>query len=316
MTLLLTRTDTENFLDFSQAVALTAQAFLEQARGEADVHAPYHLNVPKGALRVVSGALTRTGRMGVRGGPNFTAGKGSLAMLYGVDGELLSVMSYPCSNLRVGAATAVSVEHMARADALSIGLIGTGKLALNVLKGGLFARKIEDVRVYSRDQNRRERFCAQASATFGITVRPVDTLRDAVNDRDIILVVTSSRGPLFPFSWVARGAHISSMGPISELDAELLRRADRLVVGTKQHERDYYLPTPPFPLVELIDAGELRWENVAELGEVVAGEKPGRGAASEITVFHESQGGFGDIMLASWIYDEARRRGLGQEFSF
>jgi alanine dehydrogenase len=144
----------------------------------------------------------------------------------------------------------------------------------------------------------------------------VDTLRDAVADRDIVLTVTSSREPLFPFSWVARGTHISSMGPISELDAELLRRADRIVVGTKQHEKDYYLPAPPFPLVELIEAGELRCEDVAELGEVVAGKKPGRSDGDEITVFHESQGGFGDVMLASWIYDEARRRGVGQEFSF
>jgi alanine dehydrogenase len=316
MTLLLRRAETEQLLDFEQAVTLTAKAFSEQANGAADVHAPYHLNAAKGALRVVSGALTDTGRMGVRAGPNFTGGKGSLAMLYGTDGELLSVMSYPYSNLRVGAATAVSVEHMARTDARSIGLIGTGKLALNVLKGGLFARKIQDVRVYSRDQNRRERFCAQASATFGFAVQPVDTLRDAVADRDIVLTVTSSREPLFPFSWVARGTHISSMGPISELDAELLRRADRIVVGTKQHEKDYYLPAPPFPLVELIEAGELRWEDVAELGEVVAGKKPGRSDGDEITVFHESQGGFGDVMLASWIYDEARRRGVGQEFSF
>jgi ornithine cyclodeaminase/alanine dehydrogenase-like protein (mu-crystallin family) len=249
--------------------------------------------------------------MGLRGGPNFTAGKGSLALLYSTEGDLLSVMSYPFSNLRVGAATAVSTKYMARKDSRRIGLIGTGRLALSVLRGGTFFHDIDTISVYGRDLARRAQFCGDACAALGIATKSVDTPMEAVAGQDIVLVVTSSREPVVPFDW-----HLSSIGPISELHADLLRQADRLVVGTKKHERDYYMPAPPFPLVELTEAGKMRWDDIAELGEIVLGEKPGRVNADEITVFHESQGGFGDIMFAGWIYDEARRLDLGQEFAF
>jgi ornithine cyclodeaminase/alanine dehydrogenase-like protein (mu-crystallin family) len=254
--------------------------------------------------------------MGVRCGPNFTGGKGSVAILYGIDGELLSLLAYPFSTLRVGAAAAISIKYMARPDACRVGLVGSGKLALSILRGTAAVRNVTEIAVYSRDRERRGHFCVEASAALNLTVRPVDTVEEAVAGRDIVLTASSSRAPLFPFSWLAKGTHVSSMGPISELHADILAKADRLAVGSKQQEKDYYMPAPPFPLVELIDAGTLSWDQVAELGEIVLGRKPGRAREDEITVFHESQGGFGDVAFASYVYDEARRRGVGQEFAF
>jgi ornithine cyclodeaminase len=93
-------------------------------------------------------------------------------------------------------------------------------------------------------------------------------------------------------------------------------KSNRLVVSSRTQEENYYIKTPPFPLVELIEAGRLSWSDVAELGEVVVGRKPGRASDDEITVFHESQGGFGDVAFAAWVYSEARKRGLGKELAF
>lgn len=315
MVLILSAAEVEPLLDMAKAVSLTEDVFAEFGRGRVSVHAPFHLNVDKGALRVVSGALMDTARMGVRLSPTRGPANGHLAVLYDTDGALLSVMAYPFGTLRTGATVAVSLKHMARENARRAGLIGTGTNALSLLRGAIAVRDIREFLVYSRDAERRRRFCEEASAALGLPVRPVDALREAMSGMDIVLTSTSNREPLFPFEWLDKGTHLSSMGPISELDRDVLMKADRLVVTSKDHEENYYIKTPPFPLVELIAAGKMSWDDVVELGDVMTGRVPGRASADEVTVFHESQGGFGDVRFAVCVYEEARRRGLGQEIS-
>lgn len=316
MVLVLKAAEVAPLIDMTRAIALTEQVFAEFGRQKVSVHAPFHLNVENGALRVVSGALMDTGRMGVRLSPTRGAADGHLAVLYGTDGTLLSVMGYPFGTLRTGATVAVSVKHMAREDARRFGLIGTGTNALSLMRGAMAVRAVGEFFVYSRDAERRQRFCVEAAAELGIAVHPVGAPRQAVSGMDVVLTSTSNRQPLFPFAWLDRGTHLSSMGPISELDPSVLLETDRLVVTSKDHEENYYIKTPPFPLVELIAAGRLRWDDIVELGDVMTGRVPGRASADEITVFHESQGGFGDVMFASAVYAEARRRGLGQDIAF
>lgn len=316
MALLLTKDEVAPLLDLEAAIAVTEAVFREYGQGEVDVHAPYHLHVAQGALRVVSGALKASERMGVRCGPTHGPADGHVALLYASDGALLAIMGYPFGTVRTAATVAASLKHMARGDAKRLGLLGTGNNALGLLKGARAVRPIAEIFVYSRDATRRQNFAAVATREVGLPVTPVASAREAVSGMDIVLTSTSNRQPLFPFDWLARGTHLSSMGPISELGTDIFLGCDRLVVGSKIQEEHYFVRTPPFPLVELIEAGRLAWDDFAELGDVIGGRCPGRAGADEITVFHESQGGFGDVALAARVYDEARRRGLGRAFTF
>lgn len=316
MTLMLTAAEVRPLLDMAKAISLTEDVFAEFGHGKVDVHAPFHLFIPGGALRVVAGALQETERMGVRLGPTHGPAEAHIAVLYASDGRLIAIMGYPFSTFRTAATVAVSVKHMARANARSLGLIGTGTNALGLLQAVRLVRDISEMVVYSRDAERRRRFCEEATRAVGIAVRPTETLREAVSGKDIVLSSTSNREPLFPFTWLDKGTHYASMGPISELGPDVLLEADRLVVSSKIQEENYYIKTPPFPLVELIQAGKLGWQDVTELGDILAGKAQGRANNDEVTLFHESQGGFGDVVFAAWAFAEARRRGLGQEFSF
>jgi ornithine cyclodeaminase/alanine dehydrogenase-like protein (mu-crystallin family) len=316
MTLMLTAAEVAPLLDMTKAIALTEDVFAEFGRGQVDVHSPYHLFVKEGALRVVSGALRESGWMGVRCGPTQGPAEAHVAALYASDGRLVSVMGYPFGTLRTAATVAVSLKHMARPDAHKVGMIGTGANAIGLLKGAKAVRNVTEMVVYSRDAERRRRFCEEASREVGMAVRPVETAQQAVSGMDIVITSTSNRQGLFPFAWLDKGTHYSTMGPISEVDPGVLLGADRLVVSSKIQEENYYIKTPPFPLVELIGAGKLNWDRVDELGDVMTGKRPGRASADEITVFHESQGGFGDVVFAAWAYEEACRRGLGQDFAF
>ncbi|MBI3061845.1 MAG: hypothetical protein HYY83_07725 [Deltaproteobacteria bacterium] len=139
MPLLLTREDVQPLLDLPEAIEVTESAFREQAEGQVAVHAPYHIGV-KGdqALRVVSGALLRSRRVGVRLGPNvqLAGGDRMCALLFDAEsGDLLSIMGYPFGTLRIAATIALAAKQLAREDAKKVGLFGIGRNALGLLKG-------------------------------------------------------------------------------------------------------------------------------------------------------------------------------------
>ena len=317
MALLLTRQEIQPLLDLPKAVEITEAAFREQAEGQVTAHAPYHIHVGGAqALRVVSGALVRSQRVGVRVGPNvqLSGGDRMYALLFDAEsGNLLSFMGYPFGTLRTAATIALAARHMARDDAKQVGLFGVGRNALGLLKGIAAVRGISKVVVSSRDAERRKSFCERAAKELQVEVVPTEEAEAAVRKMDLILTATSSLTPIFPADWVEPGAHISSMGKPSELGRDVFLKADRIVVGSREHERNYYDRSAPIPLIELADEGKLSWEKIPELGDVVCGRAAGRKSAEEITVFKESQGGFGDVAFAAWIYEEARRRKLGRE---
>lgn len=317
MALILSRDEVRPLLNLAKAIELTEAAFEQQANGEVVPHAPYH--IPLGgtrALRVVSGALLGSQRVGIRVGPNSGLGGGErmYAIVFDTEsGELLAFMGYPFGTLRTAAHVALAAKHMARQEAQRLGLFGVGRNALGILKGLLSVRDIKQVSVSSRDPQRRQNFCDEAAQQLGIKVNPADNPERAVRGMDIILTATNSLTAVFPESWVDPGTHVSSMGKPTELSRGLYLKANRIVVGSQEQERNYNDRSAALPLVELTAQGNLSWSRIPELGELVSGRVVGRANREEINVFRESQGGYGDIIFAAWIYEEAKKRGLGKE---
>ena len=317
MPLLLSRDELKPLLDLDKAIELIEEAHKQQASGQIVPHAPYHIQVGgRTGLRVVSGALLGSRRVGVRLGPNSGLGGGDkmYALLFDTDsGELLSFMGFPFGTLRTAAVVAIAAKHLARSDSQKLGLFGVGRNAFGILKGLLTVRPIKEIFVSSRDPQRRKKFCDEGAELLGITVRGVDNPEDAVRGMDVILTATNSLVPIFPEDWVERGTHVSSMGKPTELSRGLHLRASRIVVGSQEQERNYSDRSAALPLVELTAEGKLSWSRIPELGELVTGQVPGRANPDEINIFRESQGGYGDMAFATWLYEEAKRRGLGKQ---
>lgn len=317
MPLLLSRDELKPLLDLDKAIELIEEAHKQQASGQIVPHAPYHIQVGgRTGLRVVSGALLGSRRVGVRLGPNSGLGGGDkmYALLFDTDsGELLSFMGFPFGTLRTAAVVAIAAKHMARSNSQKLGLFGVGRNAFGILKGLLTVRPIKEIFVSSRDPQRRKKFCDEGAELLGITVRGVDNPEDAVRGMDVILTATNSLVPIFPEDWVERGTHVSSMGKPTELSRGLHLRASRIVVGSQEQERNYSDRSAALPLVELTAEGKLSWSRIPELGELVTGQVPGRANPDEINIFRESQGGYGDMAFATWLYEEAKRRGLGKQ---
>jgi alanine dehydrogenase len=316
MPLLLTRDELRPLLDLNKAIELIEDAHRQQATGQIVPHAPYHIPLDgRTGLRVVSGAALGSRRVGVRLGPNSGLGGGDkmYALLFDTDsGELLSFMGFPFGTLRTAAVVAIAAKHMAREDAQRLGLFGVGRNAFGILKGLLAVRPIKEIFVSSRDPQRRKKFCDEGAELLGISVRGVDNPEQAVRGMDVVLTATNSLTAIFPEEWVEPGTHVSSMGKPTELSRDLHLKANRIVVGSQEQERNYSDRSAALPLVELTAEGKLSWSRIPELGELVTGQVPGRTSGDEINIFRESQGGYGDVAFAAWLYEEAVRRGLGK----
>jgi len=320
MPLLLSRDELRPLLDLTKAIELIEEAHRQQAAGQIVPHAPYHIRVGDHAgLRVVSGAVLKSRRVGVRLGSNSGLGGGDkmYGLLFDADsGELLSFMGFPFGTLRTAAVMAIAAKYMARDDSQKLGLFGVGRNAFGILKALLTVRPIKEIFVSSRDPQRRKKFCDEAAETLGITIHGVDNPEQAVRGVDVILTATNSLRPIFPVEWVDPGAHVSSMGKPTELSRDLHLKADLIVVGSQEQERNYHDRSAALPLVELTAEGKLSWSRIPELGELITGQARGRTHRDEINIFRESQGGYGDVAFATWLYEEAIRRGLGKQMEF
>ena len=213
--------------------------------------------------------------------------------------------------MRTGAAGGVAVKYLARPDSRIIGIIGAGVQArtqLMALKEVL--KEVEEVRVTDIVKAARERYAEEMSEKLGLNVKAVDSAKKAVEGADIVVTVTPSREPIVKNEWVGPGVHINAIGADApgkeELDPELLKRAKIIVDDLEQASHSGEINVP---LARGIITREDIW---AELGDVVAGLKPGRTSPNDITIFDSTGLAIQDAVTAALAYKKALEKGIGQ----
>lgn len=314
MALLLTERDVRDLLDVRAAMDLVEAAFREKGAGRAPNRPRQRVLVPGGALHVMAGGLPGQGVMGLKA-YSTVAGRARFVVLLfsAATGELLALIEADwLGALRTGAASGVATRHLAREDARRFGLIGAGHQAVTQALAVCAVRPIEQARVFSRDPARRARFCADLTRQTGVEFVPVGSAEEAVRGADIVTTITTAREPVLHGEWLASGAHVNAAGVNwanrRELDELAVLRADVIAVDDRDQAR-----LECGDLLPLIEAGDLSWERVVELGEVLTGAAPGRTDSGQVTLF-ESQGiAIEDVAAAKYVYDRARERGIGRD---
>ncbi|TAJ98648.1 ornithine cyclodeaminase family protein [bacterium] len=229
-----------------------------------------------------------------------------------------------CFATETAITSAVGTKYLAREDARVMGLFGTGRQARRHLKSMCAIRPIKQVKVFSRSPENRLAFCRRMRNHVKAELLPVETPREASTGVDLIVCATGSNVPVLFGEWLEEGVHITSIvgsnkellaeGLVSharrELDDQVLARADVIVTTLKQQA----IQDEQGDLVEPIKRGYLRWEDIKELGDLVAGKVSGRTRPSEITLFKQnSDQGVGFMALARLAHDKAQEFGLGIE---
>jgi alanine dehydrogenase len=311
MTLLLRRSEVSDLLDLRRAMAVLERTFREQADGKVKQVAP--LRFMNRGMRMVVGGLEAQDKNGLR--VSVTGGK-ALALLFEISsGKLLSLMGFPFSELRISATVGLAIERFTHANVKTVALIGSGRLALPILEPACAIRPVERVLVYSRSAENRERFVSKAAAALKTSVVVVASAQTAIDQAEFVLVSTNSPAAALLGKWLRPGLAVFGIGRPNEFDDEVYLRGNLVCVMSKAHELDYYDRQLDQPLIRLARQGAIAWDSVAEFGDIVAEKVAVPDLARSLIIFRDSQGGFGDLALAAWVYQEARRRGLGQEIS-
>jgi ornithine cyclodeaminase/alanine dehydrogenase-like protein (mu-crystallin family) len=206
----------------------------------------------------------------------------------------------------------VATKKLARADAATVGCLGTGKQARTQILAVCKVRPVKTVRVYGRDADRRTAFAAELAEESGVEVVPVEKAEDAVRGLDIVITATAAREPVLFGEWVTPGQHLNLVGSNflakAEADIEVFRRATFVTVDSKDQAK---LEAGDF--VAALNAGVLHWGDIPDLAPVLVGKYPGRESPEDVTVFKSLGLGIEDIALASKVVDLARKQGLGRE---
>jgi ornithine cyclodeaminase/alanine dehydrogenase-like protein (mu-crystallin family) len=311
MALLLRRSEVADLLDLKQAMQVLEQTFHEQAGGKVKQVPP--LRFMNRGMRLVVGGLEAQNKTGLR--VSVTGGE-SIALLFEISsGDLLAVMGYPFSNLRISATVGLAIDRLSSPKAESIALLGSGRLAMPILEPAIAVRSIGQVFVYSRSLEHRESFARKASEKLKLPVAAVASPEQAIDGAEIVLVSTNSPAAAMLGQWLRPGLSVFGVGRPNEFDDKVYLRADLISVTSKTHELGYYDKQLDQPLIRLAREGAVSWDSVAEFGDLLAGNVLLPDASKSIIVFRDSQGGYGDLALAAWTYEQARRKGLGQEIS-
>jgi len=220
--------------------------------------------------------------------------------------------------LRVGATSALGIRELAKPDVRVAGLFGSGWQASSHLEYLLLVRPhVREIRVHSPTRAHREAFAEHWAARTGKRVVAVDDPRDAVSGCDVVTCATATVDPCFDGSWLEPGTHVTAITSPDgtkparrELDDVTFDRADRIVVLSKEqvHHDDQVDILGP------VRRGRVAWEDIRELGDLLAGRCPGRASPDQVTVFANNTGmGLQFAAVGAGALRRAEERGLGRE---
>jgi len=201
---------------------------------------------------------------------------------------------------RTAAASALAARELAREDASTLLVVGTGKLAPMVIEAHASVRPITRVRVWGRNTEKAERLAADYADRFDSAA--VTDLEAATGEADIVSCVTLSTAPLILGDWLAPGTHLDLVGAfrptMRETDARCLARSEVFVdtyAGARGEAGD---------ILQAVDEGSFAFDDIrGELAELMRDEQPGRSSSEAITLFKSVGASLEDLAAAIEVWE-------------
>ena len=321
-----TARDIERALSMGEAVEVVKDAFVQLSlkKAQSPVRTSLNLKKPGGAALVMPAYLGESGALGAKmvtvlpwnPQAQLPAVQAMVFLFDAATGSPLAVLEGThLTRFRTGAATGAATQVLSRPDARCLAVFGAGGQAFFQVKGVLAARKMERIKIFDLLPEKAEELIAglrEDASCRGIELLRAATSTQALEGADIVVTATTSTRPVFEGKLLKEGVHINAIGAfkpeMQEVDEETIRRARIFVDSVEaclEEAGDLIIPLKK-GLIQKTDI-------LAELGEVTAGTKPGRGSAREITYFKSVGNAVQDVSVAQAVYRRAREKNLGQE---
>lgn len=220
--------------------------------------------------------------------------------------------------MRVGATNGLAAKYLARSDARTVGLLGSGWQAGTQVTAITAVRKIERIRCYSPNAEHRAEFARAMAQATGVDIIPVGSPEQAVKDADVVMCATNTIDHVYFERWVESGMHLSSIKR-PEIEPAAIKRAQKIVIHT--HDASPMHITPPGLVVPEKEEGkgwsllqEIDFDSLPTLPELVAGKTTGRAAPEDVTCFLNNIGmGYQFAAVGATVYRKAKAQGRGRE---
>ena len=312
-------------LPMADAVQAMKEAFAQLSAGEAVAPPRTHIAAADeaGDALFMPSYAPKDGRMGLKivtiyngneklGLPRIQA---VVVVVDATNGSPVAIMDgTSLTAIRTGAASGAATDLMAREDADTVAIFGAGVQARTQLEAVCAVRTIAEARVFSPIAGQGDAFAAAMCERLNVSVKAVDSPSQALSGADVVCTATTATVPVFRDEDLEPGVHLNAIGSykpeVREIPGETVKRS-RIVVD--------HLPAALEEAGDLIiplQEGLIRQEDLcAELGEIAAGQKTGRGSPDEVTLFKSVGIAVQDLAAASKLLANAEQLGLGTELS-
>jgi ornithine cyclodeaminase/alanine dehydrogenase len=300
--------DVYGTVSMADAVETVEAAFREQAAGTLVAPPRFRVGTDAGGMVFTAGVAADRGVMGFRvydTFPEVTADHTQLTAVFSAETGALRGLhaGHAVGGFRTGAIGGVAVDHLARVDADTLGVLGSGPQARMQATAIDAVRDLSAVQVFSPTAEHRESYAADVGDRVDADVVARDDPEPVVREADVLVVATDSEAPVFEADWVAPGTHVSTLGPKTatahEVPLDLLGAAAVVATDSLAQVED----TDGFYL-QGVDR-----EGMVELGDVVGGDLPPRDDDA-VTVFCSVGLAGTEVVLADEVL---RRTGEGDE---
>jgi ornithine cyclodeaminase len=226
-----------------------------------------------------------------------------------MDGEHITAM-------RTAACSALSARLLAREDASTLAILGTG---VQGRSHGLvlpMVRTLSSGIVAGRDAGKAERLAKELADATGVPFAGTTSFEEAVGGADLVCVATLAAEPVLLRAWLSPGTHVMSAGvqPAGrEIDEDTVR--DALVVVESRESTLAPAPVGANDVAWPVRDGILDPADVVEIGELVAGTRAGRSSREQLTLYKSAGVAVQDAAAAALVLSEARVRGVGTELA-
>ncbi len=324
-TLLLRKHEVAALLGIDECIAAIERVFKLQGEGKTTPPGVLGLHTPDGGFHIKAGLLELDrSYFAAKANANFphNVERHGLPLIQGVivlcdaeNGYPLAIMdSIEITIQRTGAATAVAARYLARPDSKVATICGCGNQGRISLRSLARILPVEKVFAYDSDSAQAERFARELSEELRIDVEAAGDLKNAVSRSDICITCTPSKQFFLHRDFIAPGTFIAAVGADNPEKQELepsLMRGHKLVVDLMEQCASIG------ELHHALEAGVVTQADVhAELGEVVAGIKPGRASSEEIIIFDSTGMALQDVVAAATVYEKAVALGRGALMDF
>ena len=312
-------------LRLRDCIALLRPAMIALARGETRQLLRGIIDLDAGrAFGVMPGALGAGAAFGAKlisvYPENFHQGKqshqGVVALFDPADGAPVALVhAGEITAIRTAAASALATDALARRDATRLAVLGYGEQAAQHVAAMACVREIADVRVWGRSPERTAGFVARVGTSTGLHLTAAATVRDAVDDADIVCTTTASAEPVLLGEWIAPGTHLNLVGSSRAGPVEV----DHAVVMRSRFYADHRegVLRQGAEFLRAKAAGLVDDDHVlGEIGAVLDGTLPGRLADADVTVYKSLGSIVQDLACAWWLYERARDEGFGVRVPF